>query len=440
MVAAATITHASSVSAQVPRPAPNVSVPTVPTLPVVFTPPLLHVERGWIGVGVDVTVLEPARGPADLEVRIVRTVEGAPAAVVGIVPGDVILAIDGELLTIESWEGFTQNLRPGVEVRLALDRGGFRREVRLTTTPRPSLAPVPTGLATHLDSVRTAFRVQFESNRDRWSSRDYVTLLTAGDSWEEASTRILDRVRQNVVAFGVRPENTVNILTPSRQAGNRYSVVWNTHGVLPFEYLMLQSPAADSVKTAMIQMRGELNRVAEAARNREQEIRFTLRTSGLGDNDERLLSLRLDNERVREDLEQLAFRLAEIGSTERETRREGSVRAEGAGVDLTANIRPVTARIVGQNFVGGAQFNDLNPQLGAYFGTDRGVLVIQVMNGTPCDDAGLIPGDVVTHVAGTEIASVEAFRTALNGVFARRRQAELTLLRRGQRMTATLSR
>jgi S1-C subfamily serine protease len=190
----------------------------------------------------------------------------------------------------------------------------------------------------------------------------------------------------------------------------------------------------------MIQMRGELNRVAEATRTREQEIRFTLRARGLSDNDERLVSLRLDNERVQEDLEQLAFRLAEIGSTERETRREGSVQAAGAGVDLTANIRPVTARMVGQNFIGGAQFNDLNAQLGAYFGTDRGVLVIQVMSGTPCDDAGLIPGDVVTHVAGTEIASVEAFRTVLNGVFARRRQAELTLLRRGQRMTATLSR
>jgi len=35
---------------------------------------------------------------------------------------------------------------------------------------------------------------------------------------------------------------------------------------------------------------------------------------------------------------------------------------------------------------------------------------------------------------------VEDFRTALNRVLARRRQAELTLVRRGERVTATLSR
>ncbi|MCH7858050.1 MAG: PDZ domain-containing protein, partial [Gemmatimonadetes bacterium] len=62
------------------------------------------------------------------------------------------------------------------------------------------------------------------------------------------------------------------------------------------------------------------------------------------------------------------------------------------------------------------------------------------LSGTPSDEAGLVPGDVVTHVGDTEIDSVEGFRTALNRVLARRRQAELTLVRRGERVTATLSR
>jgi serine protease DegQ len=83
-------------------------------------------------------------------------------------------------------------------------------------------------------------------------------------------------------------------------------------------------------------------------------------------------------------------------------------------------MRTLTARVAGRKFVGGAQFNDLNPQLGQYFGTDQGVLVIQVLSVTPCDEAGLVPGDVVTHVGDTEIHSVEGFRTALNQVFARR--------------------
>ncbi len=239
-----------------------------------------------------------------------------------------------------------------------------------------------------------------------------MTRLIAGDSVAEASRRILDQTRQNALSYAVRPESNADILTLSGQRGNRYSVVWNTDAVLPFEYLMLQSPQADSVKAAIIRLRGALT------------------------SDAQLLRSRSDNERVREDLERLSVRLAEIGSNEREAR----IRVAGIGAEIAARIRPITARVAGQSFVGGAQFNDLNPQLGTYFGTDQGVLVIQVLSGTPCDEAGLLPGDVVTHVGDTEIDNVEGFRTALNRVFARRRQAELTLMRRGERVGATLSR
>jgi hypothetical protein len=294
------------------------------------------------------------------------------------------------------------------------------------------------GLTDHLDSVRTSFQVQLESNRDIWASRDYVTLRIASDSFEEASTRILAQTRQNAMTYGFRPGSATDLMTPSQQSSNRYSVVWNTDAALPFEYLMLQSPEADSVKTAIIGLRGALNQVNEATRVREQEIReiVQLRATELGDNDVQLLRLRSDNERVQEDLERLAVRLAEIGSNERETRRQ----AAGFGAGAAVNVRPVTAYVAGRNFVGGAQFNDLNPGLGTYFGTDRGVLVIQVLDGTPSDEAGLVPGDVVTHVGDTEVDNVEGFRTALNRVLARRRQAELTLIRRGERVAATLSR
>ena len=400
LVAVVTSSWASSGFAQVARPLQNTRV--------VLRPLPDPVERGWIGVSVDVTVRENDRGPANLEVHVLRTVDGGPAARVGILPGDLIRAIDGELLTIDRWQSFTQNLRRGVDLRLTLDRAGRTRDVRLTTGRRPSLAPVPTGLTDHLDSVRTSVRTQLESGRGRWASRDYVALLIAGDSIEKAATRILRRVRQNTAGYGFRPRTTIDIIAPPRLAENRYSVVWNTDGALPFEYLMLQSPEADSVKTAMIHLRGALSQVTEAT----------------------------NNEGVHEDLEWLAVRLPEIGSAERESRR----RAAGNDPAIAVSMRPVTARVAGRSFVGGAQFNDLNPQLGQYFGTDQGVLVIQVLSGTPCDEAGLVPGDVVTHVGDTEIDSVEGFRTALNQVFARHRQAELMLLRRGERVAAFLSR
>ncbi len=429
LVAASIVFCTSSGYAQIARPGSIVTISQAP--------PPHPVERGWIGIGVDLTVSEPGRGTSNLTVRVVATVDGSPAAVAGVVPGDVIRAIDGELLTVEVWQSFTQNLRRGTDLRLVLDRGGRTREVRLTTALRPSLAPVPVGFTDHLDSVRTSFQSRLRSNRSVWSSRDYVTLLTAGDAVAEAS-RILDQARQNTVSFGFRPGSAADLMAPSREGGNRYSVVWSTDAALPFEYLMLQSPEADSVKTAIIHLRGELTQVAEATRAREQEIRDVMefRARELGDRDAQLIRLRSDNERVLEDLEELAFRLAEIGSIERESRTQ----AGRFGVGLTVDVRPITARVVGQNFVCGAQVNDLNPQLGTYFGTDRGVLVIQVLSGTPCDEAGLVPGDVVTHVGDTEIDSVETFRSVLNRVFARGRRADLTLIRRGERTEATLSR
>ncbi len=396
LVAASIVVCTSSGYAQITRPGPIVAVAPAP--------PPYPVERGWIGIGVDLTVSEARRGTSNLIVRVVRTVDGSPAAVAGVVPGDVIRAIDGEPLTLEGWQSFTQNLRRGTDLRLGLDRGGRSREVRLTTAPRPSLAPVPVGFTDLLDSVRTSFQSRLESNSSVWASRDYLALLTAGGSIEEASSRILDQVRQNTVGFRFRAGSAADLMAPSREGGNRYSVVWSTDAALPFEYLMLQSPEADSVKTAIIHLRGELTRS--------------------------------DNERVREDLEELTFRLAEIGSIERENRTQ----AGRFGADLTVDVRPITARVVGQNFVCGAQVNDLNPQLGSYFGTDRGVLVIQVLSGTPCDEARLLPGDVITQVGDTEIDSVATFRRVLNQVFARSREADLTLLRRGERATATLSR
>lgn len=420
----------SGSSAQTPSPGWDVPVASVPHLD--------QAERGWIGVGVDITVSDVTAGPAILVVRVVRTVDGAPAALVGIVPGDVIRTIDGDPITVERWQRFTQNLRPRVNLRLALDRAGRSVEVTLTTAPRPSVSPVPVVLTDHLDSVRTSFRTRLESGRGVWASQDYVSLLIASDAFEAASTRFLRQAEQNAASYGVRLAPLPDIPSPPGRGGNRYSVVWDTDAALPFEYLMLLSPEADSVKTAIIRLRGALTEVTEATRVREQEIRaiVDLAARQLDLNDAQLVRLRLDNERVHEDLERLSVRLAEIGSTEREARIQNA----GLAAEITAHIRPVTAGVVGQNFVAGAQFTDLNPQLGEYFGTEHGVLVIQVLSGTPSDEAGLVAGDVVTHVGDREVDSVEGFRAVLNRVFAGGRRADLTLMRRGERVAATLSR
>jgi C-terminal processing protease CtpA/Prc len=202
--------------------------------------------------------------------------------------------------------------------------------------------------------------------------------------------------------------------------------------------LLLTSVAADSVKSAIVQLREQLNDVHEATRRRELEIVQVVprRTRGTDLADRELDRLKSDDARVTEELSGLATRLAEIGSVERESR----MRVTGDARATVQWSRPVTAHLVGRNFVGGAQFSDMNPELATYFGTDRGVLVIQVLSGTPASEAGLMPGDAVTGVGGSDIEDLRSFRDRLNQVYSLQRGAVLSLIRRRAQLFVTLSR
>jgi C-terminal processing protease CtpA/Prc len=185
-------------------------------------------------------------------------------------------------------------------------------------------------------------------------------------------------------------------------------------------------------------LREQLNDVHEATRRRELEIVQVVprRTRGTDLADRELDRLKSDDARVTEELSGLATRLAEIGSVERENR----MRAAGDARATVQWSRPVTAHLVGRNFVGGAQFSDMNPELATYFGTDRGVLVIQVLSGTPASEAGLLPGDVVTGVGGSDIEDLRSFRDRLNQVYSLQRGAVLSVIRRRDQLFVTLSR
>jgi len=229
------------------------------------------------------------------------------------------------------------------------------------------------------------------------------------------------------------------LVAPNVEARGRYSVVLSAESALPFEYLLLTSPEAASLKIAVIRLRTELNSLNEATHTREQEIIeiMTQRVRELGETDVQLIRLRSDNERVAEELSQVAARLAEIGSLER---RERDRTAGIAASTPMVRSRPVTARLVGRSFVGGAQLSDLNPRLSEYFGSERGALVIDVLRGTPAFDAGLMPGDVVVRVGSTEVDGLKAFQRVLSMVYARERHAVLSLIRKGEPVLVTLSR
>ncbi|MGE3848147.1 MAG: DegQ family serine endoprotease [Gammaproteobacteria bacterium] len=80
----------------------------------------------------------------------------------------------------------------------------------------------------------------------------------------------------------------------------------------------------------------------------------------------------------------------------------------------------------------GAQFQDLTPELSEAFSlpTGRGAVVVDVSDGSPAAEAGLVPGDVVTHLNGRAIGNVTDLRNQLALVRSGDR-AEFRILRDG---------
>ena len=100
--------------------------------------------------------------------------------------------------------------------------------------------------------------------------------------------------------------------------------------------------------------------------------------------------------------------------------------------------RPLLPWLEGRSWVAGARFTELNPDLAAYFGVERGLLVTEVIEGTPLPRAGVRPGDVVTALEGRPLRSLDDLRAAMavvpdgDGV--------LTVVRRGEAVELRLER
>ena len=88
----------------------------------------------------------------------------------------------------------------------------------------------------------------------------------------------------------------------------------------------------------------------------------------------------------------------------------------------------------------GVSLQDVSPEIASELGVEEGAVTYEVEGGTPAEEAGIRPGDVIVEFEGDEIRSVEDFLTALR---ARKPGDEVTIvvLRDGDRRSveATLS-
>ncbi len=87
----------------------------------------------------------------------------------------------------------------------------------------------------------------------------------------------------------------------------------------------------------------------------------------------------------------------------------------------------------------GAQFQDLNSELAEAFGlrADKGAVVVDVTDGSPAAGAGLVPGDVITHINGRAIANAAELRNQI-GLIRSGEKVEVGLLREGVPARASL--
>ena len=93
----------------------------------------------------------------------------------------------------------------------------------------------------------------------------------------------------------------------------------------------------------------------------------------------------------------------------------------------------------GQHVVAGAELTPVNEGLAPYFGTERGLLVVEIVEDSPAARSGLRAGDVLIRIDGREVGTVAEARSALDRAY-RTPPVPLEIVRERRSMTLEITR
>lgn len=341
-------------------------------------------QRGWLGFQYVQTTIryDGERRPA---IVVEEVMDDSPAEEAGLAPGDTIIAINGLRVTESFMESLGETLEPGDDVTVRVVRRGREREYALTAARRP-----PDNVIRERESSASVIRCDTDRGRLCYSYRiSPDSLRSRIEIYLDSARYALDSLRG-----GFRLE---------RLPGGR-AWMWSSDSVMVgprFRYGLWMPDSLriemDSLTVMLPRLRGGIFQMDSLMRQQSGAVR-ALREMPRG-----IYTLRGDT----------VWRF-EAGP-------------EGALGVVTFGLRAV----------GGAELRQLEPELGEYFGTDRGVLVLRVPENTPADRAGLQAGDVIVGVNGSEIETLDQLRRAIQ----RRGRGEsikLEILRRNSRRTIEL--
>jgi predicted metalloprotease with PDZ domain len=334
-------------------------------------------QRGWIGISYEV---RPSRGGVS-RVVITDVRRGSPAESAGIRAGDRLVAIES-LTRVEDLMSVSKHLdlRAGHMVEIRLEREGSPLDLLVRAAERPGEL--------------------FADVAVDWSVQT--------DSMVETMFRAMDSLRVHLLEANDR-----EIAAPARRSGDATFPVLGQSGrdgvSAPFEFFVFRGERHDSLVRAMERLDREMEELQEQQADRLRELRRSRAGRRAEEQDRRLAELRGA-------IDELTRQSATLRSAMAEAARATAgwqyllPSVEASPAPAPEPYRPLTPYLLGSNRVAGAQVIEVQPELGAYFGVESGVLVVEVSPGTPAAIAGLRPGDVVTRLDQVGVRTVEDLR------------------------------
>ena len=352
----------------------------------------VYVVRGspaWLGISYELGWVQAGDGCAP-RVRVESVVQGSPADRAGLRAGDAIVAVNDEPVPPGRLQALASGLVPGDSVTVRFLRDGATREVTAVAGRRPD----------------RPLQVFLEERSGLYRSRAPVVELTGG----------------TLAVSNVSPD-----WDPSRTRSYWVRTGGET------EYRMV-SPWSRSALDERVE------RLFECADSVQASTRIRLHTDGSAG------TLR----QVQQRADSLRLLI-----TRRALRRD-SLQADTVGVVLRNRVDSATVRFfrpenaaltlrvedhvaVGLRGVAGAELTPLEPDLAAYFrNADQGLLILRIAPGTPADQAGLRPGDVLIAADGRRVRSVGELRRII--ALPQAGAVELRVVRHGRTRNLTLRR
>lgn len=369
-------------------------------------------ERGWIGISFE--VVTDGWGRADY-VEITDVSDGSPARAAGLRRGDRLLSIN-ELERPSELAQLSERLRlrSGDRVVMEIERDGRRRRLELEAARRP-------------DDFQVGSTVELTLRTDSMVE----TWVRAMDSLRiELTAERVERVRERQARDDARARVRI-VRSPEAGAARA-----------PYEFFVFRGEMHDSLRGEMIALDQAVVDIESRMKAREEELHVVLgRDADVYIDDDAELK------RLRGELAAASARSAGIADAMADATRAtaGFVpdapgvasRAPAKRVGADSEYRPLTPYLLGRNRVAGAEIIDLRPELAAYFQVGTGVLVVDVVPGTPAAVAGIVPGDVITRIDQVGVRSVEDLR---HGVSVAGDSLPVSLVRQGSSVQVLLRR